>query len=301
LLFSDYLKECRLKYALTQEDFVNLLHKHDEIFYALDTVTLSRWERAITQPNASRQAAILKVLQKEYGKYLTCIAEQNTQEESEALALRFVKYLLKDNKQLILNFPSQYLAFDTFEIVKIKNAEEYKQIINITLGLNKEFTKQLSQLNFEHFSNFAKEPQASLYICKYEEQFVGLFFTLHLKETAFKDLLSGKLKEEGISSEHFVKEGEKGSVYLLSFFAHSPKVAALLFLEFYKELLQKQDNIVEIGAASLIKDGKTFLQNLQLKHHKTMQEGKEALEFYATSLEKFLINDVTLKVLFTKR
>lgn len=301
LLFSDYIKNCRAKYKLTQEDFVDQLREYDDIFAALDTVTLSRWERDITHPNIKRQTSILRYFKNRYGRYLSCMQTSDIESEKEQILQRLSQYTLKNTKELILNFPSQNIATDDLKITKLTEFQEYEQIINISLGLNQEFTSNLSKLDFKHFLHFANQESASFYICTYQEQFFGLCFSLHLKDKAFEDLLEHKLKEEDITSEHFVKDNEEGSIYLLNFFAYAPKIATVLFLKFYNEILQKQEYIHEVGGGSIIEDGKKLLQNLNLKHHKTCTVKKFQIDFYKTSLQDFLINQNTLKVFFTKR
>ena len=65
MYFSEYLKSCRERSNLTQEQLVSNFYTHDiEMFESLDSSTLSKWERSIVKPNISRQVSILKYFQK---------------------------------------------------------------------------------------------------------------------------------------------------------------------------------------------------------------------------------------------
>ena len=82
---SDYLKACREKLGMTQEDLVEALYHFDDVsFVGLTPTTLSRWERGVTTPPPNRMAALLRFFQQKEGMPLPCI-ESTDEEEIELL------------------------------------------------------------------------------------------------------------------------------------------------------------------------------------------------------------------------
>ena len=94
LQFSEYLRSCREDNQLTQEEIVHGLYIHDmDHFKGLDTSTLSKWERGVTKPKASKQVSIIKYFKSKTGKVLPCW-ECYSMVETEALICKAGMYNL---------------------------------------------------------------------------------------------------------------------------------------------------------------------------------------------------------------
>lgn len=70
ILFSDYLKDLRLKESLSQTEAMRKLNITDPEFSNVDSVTFSRWERKITQPHRARQISVIRVFTNDLLDYL---------------------------------------------------------------------------------------------------------------------------------------------------------------------------------------------------------------------------------------
>lgn len=70
ILFSDYLKDLRLKGSLSQTEAMQKLSASDPEFSNVDSVTFSRWERRITKPHRARQISVIRVFTNDLLDYL---------------------------------------------------------------------------------------------------------------------------------------------------------------------------------------------------------------------------------------
>ncbi|WP_335921831.1 helix-turn-helix transcriptional regulator [Shewanella chilikensis] len=64
-VFSMFLKQLRKENDLSQEQLCIHLRQHSGLFYNLDTITVSRWERGVNIPSLAKQAEIAELYDKE--------------------------------------------------------------------------------------------------------------------------------------------------------------------------------------------------------------------------------------------
>ncbi len=64
------LLKFRKQKEMTQNEMVEYLQSQSSLFHALDAVTLSRWENAITAPSFSRKVELILVMRYPFKKYL---------------------------------------------------------------------------------------------------------------------------------------------------------------------------------------------------------------------------------------
>ncbi|MGR5445585.1 helix-turn-helix domain-containing protein [Vibrio jasicida] len=72
-MFGEYLKQLRLEKGLTQKELATKLNLSNEEFIAVDSVTVSRWERGSTAPHTSKAIKILQTLTLDLTPYLNSI------------------------------------------------------------------------------------------------------------------------------------------------------------------------------------------------------------------------------------
>ncbi len=295
--FSYYLKICRQKYHLTQEQLVQELHNFDELFANLDFVTLSRWERGITYPSVDKQLKIIETFQKYTSSIFPCYESTNFEELQAQICQTGIENIIGKNKQLVLNFPSAYIIADDLKITHLKDNKNIQSVVNIATSLDKEFTQQYSQIKDKNFKEWALHPSSLFLICEYKEQFFGLLFILRLKPEIFEKIINLQMHEEDIEVKHFANLDEDGCSYLLNFFAHSDKSASLLFVRYYAHLIAYQNSTLEVGVATMMDEGKKLMGRLNISHYK---DKKHQISFYRAPLKDILINESLLKILFTK-
>jgi transcriptional regulator with XRE-family HTH domain len=303
LQFSQYLRTCREHARLTQEQLTHALYAHDiESFEALDMSMLSKWERGVIQPKISKQVSIVKYFQKRNNRALPCF-DNYTVDKAEALLCETgMKNLLGKSKKLVLEFPSSVIGIDDLMVYHVRNSENFDKYIAINVDLDRGFTHDYSQLDFERFKSWASNPVNSFYVCEYKEQFFGLLFTLRVKPEIFDKLMKFEIDEKALTNDDFARFDEKGSNYMLSFFAMNDKAATLLFIRYYAHLIANQNVIDEVGTASMMEDAKKLIGKMQLHtcERKTVSDDL-IVESFRASLPTFLAHERVLKMLLSKQ
>ncbi len=299
--FNEYLKTCRERYNLTQEELVQELYNTDDEFSGLNTGTLSRWERSATQPSLSKQVGIIKVLQNYNNTVFPCFEELDDKEIENSICKVGIHNLLGNNKKLVLNFLSNVIQVDDMSIIHVRHAENINQILTMPHALDKELTNNFSILEDEHFKTWALHPSNLFLISEYEGQFLGMLFTLRLKPEVFEKIMNFEMKEEDIKVEDFASFEENGCNYILSFFSSNEKSASLLFLRYYAHLIANQKVISDVGALTILDDGRKLINRLNLKHLKEMQVNEGHLSSHRAILSEVLINEAVLKMIFQKQ
>jgi transcriptional regulator with XRE-family HTH domain len=74
-VFAMFLKHLRQSNELSQEQLCLYLRQHSSLFYNLDTITVSRWERSVNIPSLAKQAEIVEL----YDNELTSIYSHDPQ------------------------------------------------------------------------------------------------------------------------------------------------------------------------------------------------------------------------------
>ena len=299
--FNEYLKSCRKKYKLTQEELVQKLSAYDENFMGVDTRTLSRWEVAQTQPSMSRQITVVNYFSTLSGHVLSCF-ENYTKDEIQAQICKIgLANLLGKNKELVLNFPSSYILADNIKITHLRDSKTIDKTISVALRLDKEFTDNYSQILGSDFKEWALHPSTLFLVCEVQDQFFGLLFTLRLKTEVFEKIMSFEMEEKDLNLSHFASFNEDGCNYILNFFAQSQKAASLLYVRYYAHLIANQDTISKVGAIAMMSEGKKLIERINLSHLKEMSIDGYKLSSYEATLKDVLVNQAVLKMIFQKQ
>jgi transcriptional regulator with XRE-family HTH domain len=172
--FKDYLKSCREASHLTQEKLTSELYNYDiDSFGGLDTTTISKWERGIAQPKASKQVGIIKYFQEQTGAALPCW-ENYTVEEAEGLICKEgVRNLIGKSKKLIYDFPSDMMSMDDIRIYPLRNSERIDALIDENMPLHQSLVHHYAQISQEKYREWALNPNSLFLACEYKGNFTG--------------------------------------------------------------------------------------------------------------------------------
>ncbi len=301
MYFNDYLKKCREKYELTQEELVlELFHFDELLFKSLDTVTLSRWELGKSSPNTAKQVQTIKYFQSIDDMIFPCFDESESEMIEKHVCKTGTLNISGKNRSLILNFPSS-LTIDELSVHQLKDSEMIDEKIKIALDLNKEFSHNHSLINDEQFREWILSPSNLFLVCEYNKQFFGLLFSLRLKQDSFDKLMSFEMTQNDISKSDFAKRGEAGCDFILAFFAMNDMAASLLLIRYYACLISDQKSIQEIGAMSTHTDAINLMENIHLQHCKSKTYGDTLTRHtYRAPLSDVLINETMVRILFAK-
>jgi len=288
---------------MTQEQLVHALYLHDiENFEGLDDGTLGKWERGVTQPRASKQVSIVKYFQQQTGMALPCWDDYSIDKAEEMICRVGMKNLLGKSKELILNFPSAMISAEDLSVHQLRNSGMIDRIIDINIGLDKDFNHEYSQLQSAHFKTWALHHSNSFYVCEYKEQFFGLLFTLRLKPEAFEKIMNFEMEERELNASDFASYNEIGYNYIISFFAMNEKAASMLFIRYYAHLIANQKMIAGVGVATMMEDAKKLLGNMNLHLYAGKAIGEEwELQTYRETLPNFLAYEKVIKMILSKQ
>jgi len=295
--FNLYLKSCREKHHLTQEELLQMLYNSDTSFQNLDVGNISRWERGITRPSISRIVDIIKVFQTKSKCILPCFAKLDIENDICKLG---VKNLIGNSKEHILNFPTKSFQVDDIKIKHIRHPDDIDKVLKMPFTVIENLTQNVYSLSFEQLKEWSLHPSNLFLLSEYKNEFSGLLFTLRLKPEIFNSILNFDRDLKDIKVSDFASFDELGCNMPISFFAYNDKSSTLLIVRYYAHLIANQDVISEVGTIPLLDGAKKILQKMHLHHYKDKTVEQGVLSSYSASLSDVLLNEEVMKMLFQK-
>lgn len=300
--FSRYLKLCRKRYDLTQEQLVYALYNDNKRYFKnLEAGTLGKWERGVTQPKVSKQVSIIKYFQKITGVTLPCWDHYTTEEVENLICKAGIYNLVQNGEQLILTFPSKMMSNENLHVYPVKNHERMGVLLELNMDIHIATTHEYAQISIKQFTDWALHPSNLFLACEYKGGFLGLFFTIRLKPEVFDKLINFKIHKCDITVDDFASFDEIGCNYMLSFYAANTKVATMLFGRYYAHLIAHQESIFEIGVSTTLDEVKKVVDNMNLHHcaSKTTDDHIE-IHSYRQTLSNILTSKNTIKMILSK-
>lgn len=301
LQFNEYLKSCREKYKLTQEELVGELYNFDDTFKGLDIGTYSRWERGVTRPNSNKQIGILKLLQTKSNHILSCFENLDKEAIENELCKLAIKNLIGSSKEHILNFPTKLFKVDYVSVQQIKNTDDIDKILAMPYSVILNLTDNVYDLSLELIKEWALHPSNLFLLSEYHNQFSGMLFTLRLKPKIFQKVIDFELELKELTSDDFATFDEMACNFPIAFFAHNDKNSSLLILRYYAHIIANQDVIQSLGAIPLLDGAKKIVQKMNMKYYKEKEVTQGMLVSYQAPLSDVLLNEAVLKMIFQKQ
>jgi len=301
--FNEYLKSCRENNALTQEELVHNLYSYDiEHFEGLDTSTLSKWERSVTKPKMAKQVRIVNYFQEFTGIALPYLPTNNLKEAEALICNIGIQNILGKNKTYILDLPSGAMNIDEFKVYPLRHSARMNSLLDINMDIHNEMNHIFTQVTLAQFQAWALHPSNLFLVCEYKNNFLGLLFVLRLKSETYHKLLNFEMKKSDISEDDFASHEEKGCDFFLSFYALNQKSASILFVRYYAHLIANQNNILEVGGISTIKDAEKIAHNMNLKYlSKKITDENIEIRSFTQTLAHVLASENVLKMILEKQ
>ncbi len=300
MLFGKYLKLCREKYHLTQEELVHKCYNYNEDFHGLDVGTLSRWERGITNPSVDKQIKITKLLQ----GYEECIfpyfSTYDIYELEAELCSVGVQNLIGNSKEHILNFPHSNIIEENIKIINVEDSEDKDLLLKMPNNILSSLINNYYELDVDTLKRWASHKWNLFLVSEYENNFFGMMLVIRLKPDVFEEVLSFKRELKTLKDEDFCKGSEIGCSFPLTFFAYNQTIASLLYLRYYANLIANQEYILEVGSTPIIEGAIKLVEKINLKKYKSITTKKEKLTSYRANLEDVLLRDEVFKMIFKK-
>lgn len=299
--FNAYLKSCREHNQLTQEQLVHDLYSYDiDNFESLDTSMLSKWERGVTKPKASKQVSIIKYFQRTTGAVLPCWDSHTIHETEELICKAGMRNLIGKSKKHIYDFPSEMMSVDDIHVYPLRSFENMDDLIDLNMPLHQSLNHRSLQLNREQFKEWALHPDSLFVACEYKGTFIGLSFTVKVKPEIFDKVLNFEMKRSEVTTDDFASFDEVGSSLMLGFFALNEKAAILLFIRYYAYLIANQKYIADIGAIINSEAAIKLVSNMNLEYHnsRTTHDNIE-IKCYKQTLFNVLASEHVVKMILS--
>ncbi|WP_456450978.1 helix-turn-helix domain-containing protein, partial [Hydrogenimonas sp.] len=299
--FSDYLKACRERLGLTQEELVTELYLFDDArFEGITPTTMSRWERGATMPPMPRMADIVAYFQTRFGRPLPCVEARDAEEVEALMCEEPIGGLFKP-KRMVAGLSLAHDEGEPFSLVNLRHHPRAEELLELNAMLHRSVNTPYTRVDTARFKRWIDHPGNMFAAVTYRTSFLGLLFTLRVKPESFDALLRFEKRKDDLAKEDFAAPNEEGSVYMLSFFAISQEIATMLFRRFYAHLIANQERTKEAGFVSSFEEAQELAHRLNLRTTgRKNHEGTEILAF-RTDLFALMTSSMALKALFPKR
>ncbi len=299
--FNEYLTSCRKNYKLTQEELVQELYNYDESFIGVDSRTVTRWEQGQTKPSVDRQITIIKYFYSISGHVLSCFENIDNNSIENKICKLGVKNLIGTSKEHILNFPSRSFKVNEMEVKNLRSADNIDELLQMPYTVMENLTDNVYNLSFETIKKWTLHPSNLFLLSVHKDKFVGLLFSIKLKQDIFQKVIDFEVDLKDITMEDFADIDKAGSIFPIAFFAYNDICSTLLILRFYAHLIANQDAIKSVGATPLLDGAKKIVYNMKMNPYKEHIVAQGTLTSYYASLEDILINEPVMKMLFQKQ
>lgn len=299
--FNTYIKLCREKNHLTQEQLVQELYNYDDVFKGLDVSALSRWERDISKPSIEKMLKSVRLFAEMSDTVFPCFDDMPNDSIEDELCKLGIKNIIGTSKDHILNFPSKSFEVDDIQIKHLRSVDDIDAVLDMPYDTIKSLTGSDSFFGFDLIKSWALHPSNLFLLSEYKGQFYGLLFILRLKPDTFEKIINFEMSSKDISDDDFATFDEMGSNFPVSFFAYNDKSSSMLFLRYYAHLIANQSVISKVGTTPLLASGKKILEKINLSAYKEKETPLGTLTAYQASLSEVLINEAVLKMIFQKQ
>ncbi len=294
MYFGDYIKTCRKRFHLTQQELVELLFDFHPVFHGLDTVTLSRWERNITSPNIERQRYFIEAMQPFDDTIFPAFDAIDMDAIENVMFTKGIQKVIGRHKTFILDFPTEIIETDAISMTDLRELDDPLPTLHIAHTFLKKVTDDYAQIPFERYSSWAIHPSSRFLLATYHKQFFGVLFSLRLKQEPFDALMTFQKEEKSITVEDLAPENEDGCEYPLTMLGYTEEVATLLSLRYYRHLISCQGKTGCAGTFPKRKEGEKLARTLGLERY----QSNGTYHTYRANMVDVLLNRYILTILF---
>jgi len=294
LVFSSYIKKCRLNLGFTQIELVSELFKFDQIFNGLDSNAIGRWERAFAKPPLFKQVKILEYFFEKFDYYFPFLDMENVKIIEQQFSTEGIEKLLGTHKQTVMNFPTMRSDKDNFSIKLSNDSSHLDTAIATAINICDDLYGAGRYYDEKTLKEFSLSPRTLFIICDYKEQYFGHSFFVCLKTDTYNKILNFQMNYQDICMSDLAVDDENGSYMSIGLFAMNKKALSLLFIRFYAYLIMNQKQISYIGTLISIDDAIEIATSFGLKKGATDKD----LTVYNGSIKDVLLTEQIIKILF---
>ena len=298
-IFGNILYQSRQLQKQTQQQFITEISQFNEEFFALNTVTLSRWENGTTETSLYRKRLILKYF---LSKGLFNIEAFSTLilKRYSALYTPLSKTFQHNYQSVIHNLPQLRIGleeYDKFSLSKYSESFQLQHIIDIEVASHAPMYYQNST---EKLLKLVSHPASYSLVIEKNHQHFGHFIMYKVPQEISKKIINYELKERDLAYSDLCPKQESGDYYIHAFYGVNPMMAAMLNVETYLHLFKNISTINNIVIFSSRKDGVRLAKAYGIE----MVESGEDLHYginwngMLSPVEDILFSDTVLKLVF---
>ncbi len=300
--FGHFLKRCREKYGLTQEELIEALYTLDsELFGGLDASGLSKWERGVSHTSFRKMGAILHYFQQRSGDPLPCIGESTPEALEKELCGKAMQRLLgTPPRHLIVDLGMDRLQAEHFSIIPLRHFERMEELLEIHQNLHENLVPSYSRLELRQLREWAYHPESLFYVTLYKQTFLGLLFGLRLRPEAFEEIMNFRKMRRELTIEEFAEPGAPASILLISLFSLDSRVASLLLMRLYAHLAAHRRQIESVGLTTALREVERLVDRMELRVYRSKRiEGRTHIA-YRSDLFTLLSGETAMRLFFPK-
>ena len=294
MIFSSYIKQCRLNLGFTQVELVSELFKFNQVFNGLDANALGRWERAFAKPPLFKQLKILEYFFEKFDYYFPFLNMENVKIIEQQFSTKGIEKLLGTHKQTVMNFPTMRSENNNFSIKLSNDSVHLDTAIATAINICDDLYGAGRYYDQKILQEFSLSSRTLFIICEYKEQYFGHSFFVCLKTKIYNKILNFQMNYEDITLRDLAIDNEDGSYMSIGLFAMNKKALSLLFIRFYAYLIMNQKQISYIGTLISKDDAIEIATNFGLKKGNTNKD----LTVYNGSIKDVLLTEQIIKILF---
>ncbi|MGY0218739.1 helix-turn-helix domain-containing protein [Endozoicomonadaceae bacterium StTr2] len=274
--FAKYLKQERKGRKLTQDLLAQHLSAHSRVLSGIDAVTISRWERSMTEPTLERQRHVISFFGGNPDHYLP-FRESRRRSGPRSDCLSYIVRHFMSSPRIgakVGSFPE--LRSANYTIEPLPGHAEEESFLHLIL----EYQQSIhycasSSMSLEQLKGLLAAHRGFSVVCTRYHHYVGHAVGFSVKPEVFDDLIHARMKESELEPRHLARHGEPFCFYLYSTYGGTKLAAANLLLKLVRNLPRSGDNLKMIGGTSLTSDGARLMKAV---HFKPVLAGHEVQE-----------------------
>ncbi|WP_281646556.1 hypothetical protein [Parendozoicomonas sp. Alg238-R29] len=263
--FGSYLKNRRKEAGLTQDRLAMALSCYSSVLSGIDSVTISRWERATTEPTGERQRQVIAYFHDDVEKIFPFRSSRSQILTPDQSMEYLTRHYLNSPKlgHKIGTFPE--LEGCQYRLQKLTADPEHHRFLDMIIEYDDAIYESAVPTDRDRMAGWINRcNRLSLVCCKYSHYF-GHVIALPLKEEIFWQLIQGKREEASISQDDIVATHEPHCLYIYSLYGASRLAAGRLIMEIICYLGRHYDHVNYIGGLCATSDGTRLARSFHLE------------------------------------
>ncbi len=263
--FGSYLKKRRKESGLTQDRLAMALSCYSQVLSGIDSVTISRWERATTEPTGERQRQVISYFDDDAEKIFP-FRSSRSQVMTPTQSLEYLTRHYLNSPKLghkVGTFPE--VRGSQYRLENLTGDAEHQKFLDMILEYDNAIYDSMVPVDKSRMTGWlGRCNRMSMAVCKHGHYF-GHVIALPLKEEVFWQLIHARREEASIGLDDIVSPHEPHCLYIYSLYGSSRMAAGRLIMEIISYLGRHYDHVNHIGGLCATSDGTRLARSFHLE------------------------------------